>query len=294
MDRRELADFLRNRRARLRPGDVGLAAGPRRRTPGLRRGEVALLAGISVEYYIRLEQARAPWPSRQVLGALSRALRLSDDEHVYLCDVAGQVPHQTGPRQDVPEGILHLLDRLDDAPAVVLDAKQEVLAWNPMAAALITDFSALPPQHRNLFRGLFLNRRSGTRLHPDELRQFTRMAVADLRAAAARYPQDPAIRNLIADLSASRDFTELWACHDVGVQRGFTKHIHHPIVGPLELDCETLIIPDRDQRLLIYTAPSGSPSTRALRLLKVIGRQRLDGGRSRDCGRATVSRVADR
>jgi len=143
MDRRQLAAFLRSRRARLRPADVGLTPGPRRRTPGLRREEVAGLAGISVDYYTRLEQARGPRPSRQVLSALARALRLYEAERAYLYHLVGEEPAPPGgPSPDVPAGVLHLLDRLDDTPAYVIDARYDLLAWNPLAAALLGDPAA--------------------------------------------------------------------------------------------------------------------------------------------------------
>ena len=151
MDRQELAGFLRSRRERLPPSDVGLDAGPRRRTPGLRREEVAQIAGISVDYYTRLEQARGPRPSRQVLESLARALRLGTHERAHLfhlVDEPAATPSRV--RQDVPDGILRLLRRLEDCAVFVLDAKGDVLAWNPLAAALIVDFSAYPPGERNL------------------------------------------------------------------------------------------------------------------------------------------------
>jgi len=156
VDRAELAAFLRRRRAAVSPADAGLPAGPRRRTPGLRRQEVAQLAGMSVDYYTRLEQGRGPRPSRQMLGAIGRALRLSGDELAYLHYVAGETPGPpSGPARDVRPGILALLGRLDDTPALVCDAKYDVLAWNAMAAALIADFSALPPGERNIIWRFF-------------------------------------------------------------------------------------------------------------------------------------------
>lgn len=279
VDRAELADFLRSRRDRVRPADAGLEAGPRRRTQGLRREEVARLAGMSVDYYIRLEQARGPRPSRQVLGALARALRLSDDERSYLFHLAGEAPAPPGPSRDVPAGILRLLDRLDDVPAMVLDAKYDILAWNPMAAALYTDFSAYPEKERNTIRWLFL--RAAPALQSPDGRQFARESVADLRAAAARYPDDPGIRKLVAELSAASDvFAELWAAHEVGVRRSTRKLLVHPVVGPMELDCDVLLIPQRDQRLVMYTAAPGTPSHEALGLLRVVGVQNLNGGGS--------------
>ncbi|HEU5470406.1 MAG TPA: helix-turn-helix transcriptional regulator [Actinophytocola sp.] len=276
MDRNGLADFLRSRRERLRPADIGLAAGPRRRTPGLRREEVAALAAMSVDYYTRLEQSRGPQPSRAVLGGIARALRLSDDERAHLFHLAGQQPGPAaGPVREVRAGILHMLDRLDDSPAFVIDAKYQVLAWNWLAAALITDFSALPPRERNLIRLRFLDA-SPNRYSPEETQRYGREVVANLRAASARYPDDPEIKALIRELLAhSAEFAELWAEHEVSVQRSLCKTVHHPVVGPIELHSEVLVIPDADQRLILYTATPGTRSHEALQLLKVVGTQDL-------------------
>ncbi|WP_344488485.1 helix-turn-helix transcriptional regulator [Nonomuraea monospora] len=280
MDRRsrtELAGFLRSRRELVQPSDVGLERGERRRTPGLRREEVARLAGMSVDYYARLEQARGPRPSRQVLGALCRALRLSDDERAYLHYLTGEPPGPPpGPSREVRPGVLHLLDRLDDTPAFVMDATYNVLAWNPLAAALIADFSALPPGERNFIWRYFTDPAARERHDPEGARRFARESVADLRAAAARYPDDPALRRLVGRLlERSAEFAELWAGHDVTVARSMRKRLRHPAVGWLELDCETLHVADGDQFVVLYTAAPGSPSYEALRLLKVIGTQDL-------------------
>ncbi|SDU48990.1 helix-turn-helix transcriptional regulator [Jiangella alkaliphila] len=275
MDRTELAAFLRSRRAHVRPVDVGLTAGRNRRTPGLRREEVAQLTGISADYYIRLEQARGPHPSAQVVEALARALRLTGDERAHLFHLTGRAPlPSTGPRRDVPAGILHLLERLDDSPAVVIDAKYDVLAWNPMWAALMAvDPAGLPLEQLNSLRGFFS---PAAAAFAAEHTQFAREAVADLRAAAARYPRDAELRRLIGDLTAgSALFRDLWDRHEVDVRRSTHKRVVHPVVGVLELDCETLLIPDRDQRLVLYTAAPGTPSHQALQLLKVVGLQDL-------------------
>jgi transcriptional regulator with XRE-family HTH domain len=262
----------------LRPADVGLPAGQRRRTPGLRREEVAQLAAMSTDYYTRLEQARGPQPSRAVLTGLGRALRLSDDERAHLFHLAGEPPQPPGPSQDVRPGVLHLLDRLDDAPALVIDAKYQVLVWNQLAAALITDFSALAPRDRNLVRCRFLSARSD-RYTRDETDQFAREIVADLRAASARYPADPDIQELITELlAASPEFARLWSEHEVAIQRGLCKTIQHPVVGALSLQSEVLVIPEHDQRIIVYTAEPGTPSHNALQLLKVIGTQDLSPG----------------
>lgn len=233
---------------------------------------------MSVDYYTRLEQSRGPHPSRQVLTGLARALRLSDDERMHLFYLAGEQPDRpTGPSTEVRAGIRHLVENLDDTPAMVIDAKFEVLAWNALGAALLTDFSALTPRDRNLARMRFL---SGTmdclRFDPVQAERFARDLVADLRAASARYPRDPDIAELITELlDHSEEFGQLWADHEVGNQRSMCTAIQHPVVGRLDLVCEMLTIPDRGQRLILYTAEPGSPSYDALQLLKVVGTQDL-------------------
>ncbi|MFB9906820.1 helix-turn-helix transcriptional regulator [Allokutzneria oryzae] len=280
-NRTELAEFLRSRRARVLPVDVGLPAGHNRRTPGLRREEVARLAAISVDYYTRMEQARGPRPSRQVLGGLARALRLSDDERRHLFTLVGETPEPVGePPQDVPAGVLHLLDRLDDTPAFVIDAKYDMLAWNDMAVALGTDYSALPPKLRNLARQRFLMRPERP-FDAEQAEQFGREMVADLRQAAARYPHSAELGALVAELLASsEEFADLWAEHEVRVLRGGSKRMWHPEVGDLVLDCQRLMVPEADQCIVLYTAAPGTPSHEALRLLKVLGAQRFSSSRS--------------
>jgi transcriptional regulator with XRE-family HTH domain len=277
VDRAELAAFLRRCRERVRPHDVGLSAGPRRQTPGLRRQEVAALAGMSVDYYTRLEQGRGPRPSRSMLAAMGRALRLSDEEVAYLHHLAGEAPRPpTGPVRSVRPGVLHLLDRLDDTPALVCDATYDVLAWNTMAAALITDFGALPPEQRNVAVRFFTDQRARDRYDAATAEAFAREAVAALRGASARYPDDPGVRQVIERLTAASSwFAQLWAERDVRVSRSNRKRIRHPVVGWLELDCEGLHDPVRDQWVIFYTAAPGTPSHEALRLLRVVGVQDL-------------------
>ena len=188
-NRAELAAFLRHRRAQVRPADVGLAEGPRRRTPGLRRQEVAELASMSVDYYIRLEQGRGPTPSAQMLASISRALRLSDDERAYLRHLTDPEPAlRTGPGDEVRPGVLHLIERLNDTPALVCNARYDVLAWNRMAAALLGDFSALPPAERNIVWRFFTDPAARARHDPAGADQFARESVADLRAASRALP----------------------------------------------------------------------------------------------------------
>ncbi|GHJ46674.1 transcriptional regulator [Catellatospora sp. TT07R-123] len=274
MEREALAEFLRNRRARLGPAEVGLPVGGPRRTPGLRRQEVAQLAGISIEYYIRLEQARGPHPSRQVLAALGRALMLNADERSHLFRLAGELPQQTdGPPRDVPAGILHLLTALTEVPAYVLDAKYDVLAWNGLAGRLLTggpivDLAAVPPRQRNVVRWIFESPDLPRRLADEDAARFIRSAVADLRAARVRYPGDRGIRELVDELlRTSPEFGEIWAEHGVDTHRNMVKRMDHPVLGPLEFECQVLLVPDRDQRLVVYAPAPGSASAQVLRQL---------------------------
>ncbi|GHF54712.1 helix-turn-helix transcriptional regulator [Streptomyces griseosporeus] len=280
MDRRALADFLRGRRERIAPADVGLPRGPRRRTPGLRREEVAQLAYISTEYYTRLEQARGPHPSREVLAQLARALRLTDAERTHLHHLAGAPPGPPpGPSREVRQSILDLLDRLPLTGAIVVSATFEVLAWNDLACALMEDFSALPRRDRNLVRRVFLGPHpGGRRLYGvSDAEAFARASTQRLRAAAARYPGDPELTGLIGELRAgSEEFALLWAEQEVGADTTLRKTFDHPLVGPVTVDCDVLDLTDRDQRVVLYTATPGSPSEEALRLLSVIGAQRVE------------------
>jgi transcriptional regulator with XRE-family HTH domain len=276
MDRSELAGFLRSRRERIAPADVGLPAGPRRRTPGLRREEVAQLAYISTEYYTRLEQARGPQPSREVLAGLARALRLSDAERDHLHHLAGTPSRPAGPSRVVRRSVLDLLNRLPLAAAFVTSATFDVIACNDLAAALMADFSALPPRERNLARRAFLG--------PDlfgvsDVGEFARNAVQRLRATAARYPRDPGVAALIKELRVgSAEFAALWAAHDVAAEPVLRKTFQHRLVGPVTVNCDALDITDNDQHVVIYTADPGSRSEQALRLLAVVGTQRMEVG----------------
>jgi len=265
----ELATFLRSRRGRLQPAEVGLPGGGRRRTPGLRRQEVAQLAGMSIDYYIRLEQGRGPRPSRQVLSAIARALMLTADEREYLFRVAGEnAPQVVGPSTEVPEGIRYLLDTLEENPAYVLDAKYDVLAWNRLAVHFVGDLSAVPPHDRNVVRWLFRRPASDPHWSQEDTVRFAEASVADLRAAMARYPGDPGIRALVTELQAtSPRFAAMWAQHQVQVRRGLTKRVYHPMLGHLEFDCQIRYLQDSDQRLVVYTAKPGSPTQEAFRRL---------------------------
>lgn len=257
--RRELAEFLRSRRARLSPADVQLSAAGRRRAAGLRREEVAWLAGISADYYARLEQARVARPSATILAALARTLGLSDDERAYLFRVGGisGSPPATLCREVAP-GILRLIERLTVIPAHVLDATYEVLASNPLGQAVMFGAFATPTE-RNGVRAIFLSR--NPRLHPADWEEVARATVADLRATAARYPDDPGVHALVSQLlAASPEFATFWSGHEVAVRASGHYRILHPDVGLLDLDYEMVHLHDRDQRLLLYSAEPGSPS----------------------------------
>ena len=196
-DRSELAAFLRDRRGRITPSDVGLPETGRRRTPGLRRQEVAQLAGMSVEYYVRLEQARGPNPSGQVLSALARALVLSVDERTYLFRMAGaEPPPVRSPAREVSLAIRHLLDSLTATPAYVLDAKYDVLAWNTLATHFIGDMAEVDESERNIVTWMFCRPDDPRAAERPEATCMERQSVADLRAAYARYPGDPGINRV--------------------------------------------------------------------------------------------------
>ncbi|MEV5494386.1 helix-turn-helix transcriptional regulator [Nonomuraea fuscirosea] len=270
MNRDELADFLRARRARVTPAEVGLPGGGRRRTPGLRRQEVAQLAGMSIDYYIRLEQGRGPHPSRQVLGALARALLLTQDERTHLFHLAGQPLDPPRIREDVPASLLHLITFLEEVPAYVVNARGDLRAWNPMADALMGGLSTLPPERLNVIRWVFLSPQITEHLSDEEKGRFARASVADLRVSAGRYPDDRALQALVAEMLAlSPEFAELWAQHDVEIRREQRKQVVHPAVGVIDTICQVMPVPDRDDlRLVLYTTEPGSPSHRALRELR--------------------------
>lgn len=284
MDKRELGAFLRSRRERIRPEDVGLPSGPRRRTPGLRREEVAVLAHISTEYYVRLEQGRAPRPSGEVLAGIAGALRLTGAESDHLHVLAGTAPSRTGlHRRDVRPSILTLIERLPQTAAFVMSAAFEVLAWNDLAAALMVDFAELAPRDRNLARWAFTGwaPADATRYGLSDVAEFRHHVVMELRSTLARYPSDPAVTGLVDGLrDGSPEFARLWERHDVQAAPRLTKTFRHPVVGEITVDCDSLALTDRDQHLVLYSAPPGSPAAEALALLDVLGAEYVKESRS--------------
>jgi hypothetical protein len=217
-----------------------------------------------------------------VVAALARALRLDDGETDHLFALAGAARPAPG-RIDrrVAARTLRLLDRLGDVPALVMDATGELLVWNDLALALLGDLTALPPGRRNVLRLRFLNQGPGRGRvvydSPEDEDRADVEAVADLRATAARYPDDPEVQGLVEDLlGGSEHFARLWSQARVEAARTSTKTLDHPLVGRLRLDCDLLLLPERDQRLIVYSAEPGTPDADALDLLRVVGLQHLE------------------
>ena len=224
-----------------------------------------------------MEQGRGPRPSTQMLTAIGRALQLSNAERDYLHRVAGTTPSpRAEPGSEVRSGILHLIERLDDTPALVCNARYDVLAWNRMATALLGDFASQAPTERNIIWRFFTDPDARARHDEVGAEQFARESVADLRTATARYPGDRRLAGLIRRLSAaSAEFRDLWNRIDVETRRSTRKRLHHPSIGWITLDCDALHDPDNDHWIILYTAPAGTPDREALRLLNVIGTQDL-------------------
>lgn len=278
MDRVELAHVLKAARARIAPEEVGLSAGPRRRVAGLRREEVAQLAGLSVDYVVRLEQGRAPRPSIQVLTALTRALRFDRDGRDQVFRLAGSAPPLAGRvEMSVRPSVLRLLQRMTDLPALVLSAKGDVLVQNPMSRALIGDLTRWPEGQRNLVWQRFLGT-SETRgaVNPEEIEPTEQHAVGSLRTALSRYPDDPDLRKLIDELIAgSPRFQNIWRAGNFTMSRSMHKTIDHPDFGLLVLDCDTLLLPDTDQSMIVYSAAAGTREASALDMMRVTGTERM-------------------
>lgn len=275
----ELGQALRRWRDRVAPRTAGLPTGGQRRAAGLRREELALLSGISVDYVTRLEQGRAANPSAQVVEALARALRLSGDERTYLFRLAGLAPPgpETVPAYITPS-VQRLLDRLVGTPVGVSDAAMTLLVANPMYAALMGDPSGLRGFERNGVWRNFLGAPGRVRHTPDERRAFETGMVAELRATATRYPSDPQLRRLIAELRAkSERFAELWDSGVVGRLQASRKTVEHPQVGLLTLDCDLLRVEGNDLHILVYSAEPGSEDAEKLELVSVLGTQSLVG-----------------
>ncbi|MER5642500.1 helix-turn-helix transcriptional regulator [Kitasatospora sp. NPDC002227] len=263
----DLGGFLQSRRARIRPEEVGLPAHGRRRVPGLRREEVAQLAGVSVDYYVRLEQGRGQNVSEAVLTAIARVLRLDGTEQAHLRDLVRPARRRApAGRAAVRPGLQRLLDAMTTTPAFVLGRRMDVLAWNALADA-IAGFSARSPAELNQARQVFLDPTAPT-CYPDWA-AVAAETVAYLRLDAGRHPDDPALATLVGELSLhSADFRRLWADHLVKEKTYGIKRLVHPLAGELEFGYETLALPgDPDQLLVAYTVTPGSPTAERLALL---------------------------
>jgi transcriptional regulator with XRE-family HTH domain len=272
VQRDQLADFLRRRRAAIPPAEVGIVDGPRRRTAGLRREEVAMLAGMSVDYVVRLEQGRSSRPSTQLLGALARALRLSEDERDHLFHLAGHPPPPAdGAARLARAGLLRVLDLLGDAPAMVLSDLGEVLAQNRASVLLAGVQTGFTGDRRYAAYRWFTEPDLHARHLPEGREEHARRLVADLRATAGRRHGDPVVTGLVERLrAASADFRRLWAEHEVAVRRTDRKTFVHPRVGDVRMDCETLVTPDQGQQLLVLT-PADADARERMDLLRVLG-----------------------
>ncbi|WP_217242369.1 helix-turn-helix transcriptional regulator [Streptomyces sp. AC555_RSS877] len=264
----ELGDFLRSRRARIQPEEVGLPSYGRRRVPGLRREEVAQLAGVSVDYYIRLEQGRGPSVSDAVLDAIARVLHMDETEHAYLRTVAR--PSRTRSRRPaaprVRPGVQLILDGMERVPAFVVGRRLDVLAWNALADAL-SGFGLMTAGERNVARQVFLDP-AARDLFPD-WSAVAAQTVAQLHLNAGHHPDEPGMAALIGELSLkSEDFRRLWADHEIRECRFGVKRVRHPVAGLLTLPYETLTVPaDPEQTIVVYTPEPGSETAERLALL---------------------------
>jgi transcriptional regulator with XRE-family HTH domain len=262
----EFGATLRTWRDRLSPEEFGLPIAPHRRARGLRREELARLAGVSADYLIQLEQGRASTPSPQVLAALGSALRLTEAERAHLFRLAGRVePDETRLRDALPPGVRRLVEQLSASPAAVCDARWNPISWNAMWAAVMGDPLTRPARERNIVWRHFTGLPTRVVRTRAEECEFEEAVVADLRSSCGRYPEDQGLAQLIADLrEASPRFHGLWETRRVGVYEQERKTVDHPDAGLLHVDCDILTTHRSDLRVVVYTAPSGSPSAKAL------------------------------
>lgn len=278
MDSGEFARAVRRWRERVAPEAVGLTTTGRRRAPGLRREELAALAGISVDYLTRLEQGRATSPSSQVVEALARGLRLSDVERELLFRLAGRTtpgPEVISAR--IAPSVQRLLDRLEGTPVAVFDAMWNLVVCNAPYRALMGEQPTRGIERNAVWRNLV---GAGNRSvqSAEETAAFEAALVADLRLTASRYPFDHELARLIAELrSGSPRFVELWDAAAVAPHRDQSRHkvVRHPTVGSIELDCDTLTVAGDDLRIMVYTAEPGTPDAERLALAVVLGTQQL-------------------
>ena len=272
MDRTQLADFLRTRREALQPEDVGLPRGPRRRTGGLRREEVAALAGMSADYYGRIEQQRGAVPSEQMLAALARGLHLNLDERDHLFRLGGHPVPQRAVRDDhISPGMMRIVDRLEDTPAMVMSRCGATLRQTRPAVALFGDET----RHTGLSRYMayrWFTSPAARAIYPvEDHPMHGRIFTSQLRMAYATDPHGPAGEIADALLAAGGEFAEIWSSHEVGLCYLDRKRLVHPSLGELLVFCQTLRDPEQEQVLLVFTATPGSPTYEKLQLLAAVG-----------------------
>ena len=276
MDRAGLAGFLRRRRGSLQPEDVGLPRGPRRRTGGLRREEVAALCHMSVDYYARIERERGPQPSEAMIASIAQGLHLSLDERDHLFRLAGHNPPPRGPAGDhVGPGMLRIFDRLGDTPAEIVTELGETLRQTPLGVALTGDLTRFTGPARSIGYRWFTDPSSRALYAPEDHPFLSRMWVAGLRQVATLRGPGSRAAHLAGLLADDEEFRALWDAHEVGIRPQETKRFVHPALGRLELACQTLVDPQQSHSLLVYTAVPGSESHEKLQLLPVVGAQAL-------------------
>lgn len=277
IDREGMAEFLRHRRESLQPEDVGLTRGPRRRTGGLRREEVAALCHMSTDYYARLERGTGPHPSEQMTASIAQGLHLSLGERDHLFRLAGHRPPARGVSSEhISPGLLRIFDRLADTPAEIVTEIGETLRQTPLSVALTGDAATRVGPARSIGYRWFTDPAARTPYSASEQDVLSRVYTSGLRELMALRGTDSRAARL-ADLllAQNAEFRRIWATHEVGVRPPEIKRFDHPEVGALELSCQTLLDPDQSHRLLVYTASPGSESHDKLRLLAVIGTQTL-------------------
>ncbi|CAL9591723.1 hypothetical protein SUDANB121_05270 [Nocardiopsis dassonvillei] len=272
-----LGRALRHWRDRTDPAELGLPHGGVRRAPGLRREELARLAGLSVDYVVRLERGRATAPSTQVLASLARALRLTEAERDHLYLLADRVPPTSGQvSQHVPPSVQRFLDRLDGSPLSVHDAAWNLISFNPLWAALMGDPSPWRGKERNIAWRHFTHQPTRVTHTPEQQDRFETALVSDLRSSAVRYPEDTGLTELINGLRTTSDrFGDLWDSHSVGFHTTDSKTVHHPSLGSVTVDCDTLTVPGNDLRIAVCSPPSGTATAEQFALLNTIGTQAL-------------------
>ena len=277
IDRTGLAEFLRNRREALQPEDVGLPRGPRRRTSGLRREEVASLCHMSTDYYARLERERGPRPSHMMLASIAQGLHLSLDERDHLFRLAGHNPPDRGAATEhISPGLLRVLDRLDDTPAEIVTELGETLRQSPMGVALTGDTTHYTGPARSAGYRWFTDPAARQIHAPEEHAFLTRMYASGLRALVTlRGPGSRAAYLADLLLDSNEEFRRVWDDHEIGIRPHDVKHFVHPEVGALVLNCQRLVDPGQAHSLMVYTATPGSESYEKLQVLSVIGAQTL-------------------